>query len=154
MTTMVNEARAKEPLSRCLIGRLLVPNVYWALPDSPWAAADVIAVDRAGSGDIHVVEVKRPRIQAPQMIRAIMCVPAHYHWLAYFGVRSAVKSLARLRLFPVRTAPGRIGIIRVSPRPDGALGAEVEIPAERFQLPGADNLRQQLAQYPPDIDFK
>src|ERR1700687_1182099 len=53
------EARAKNAVADFLFRQLIVPKVFF---DAPWpnrsSRVDVLAVDRSGTGEIHVVEVK------------------------------------------------------------------------------------------------
>ena len=51
------EHRGREAVADCLIRDLMVPNIYF---DANWPnaqlQADVLAIDRAGTGDVHVVQ--------------------------------------------------------------------------------------------------
>ena len=55
----VREERCYEPIAKCLIRALIVPKIYFERiwPLSGFSPIDIIAVDRAGTGYIHVVEV-------------------------------------------------------------------------------------------------
>src|ERR1700723_1836751 len=56
------QGRAKNAVADLLSRQLIVPKVFF---DAHWPSrksrVDVLAVDRSGSGEVHVVEVKRWR---------------------------------------------------------------------------------------------
>src|SRR5271157_3199763 len=89
LTLRQQKGRAVKAVAEVLRKKLLVPSIYLE-PHSPYIAADVLAVDRAGSGDLHAVEIKlrvgddfrRPE-DLDQMIGA---------WMQY--IREATKRLA------------------------------------------------------------
>jgi len=151
------EARSKEPVSRCLIRHLLVPCVYW---DAPWPASepsvDLLAIDRAGTGDIHIVEIKRRAADAIKAIPKLMQRPAHYRWIAFFADTADRKTdnalLGPRVLFPSE-GPGRIGVIEIVRKAVDTLSATIKIPAERF--PGSLDKQAESfkAANKPDISF-
>src|SRR6266702_1807599 len=61
------EHRGREAVAECLIRDLMVPHIYFDVewPDSQ-LHVDVLAIDRAGSGDVHVVEIKKPVFNLPK----------------------------------------------------------------------------------------
>jgi len=151
------EARSKEPVSRCLIRHLLVPCVYW---DALWPASepsvDLLAIDRAGTGDIHIVEIKRRAADAIKAIPQLMRRPAHYRWIAFFADtadRKIENALLGPRVLFPSEGPGRIGVIEIVRKTVDTLSANIKIPAERF--PGAldEQAESFKAANKPDISF-
>jgi hypothetical protein len=90
MTETETEGRAKNAIQDYLIRKLLVPKIYL---DAEWGPqrVDVLAVDRAGVGDVHAVEIKNYLLQPfrgyadipdEQTIRALKGMPGHYKYVA------------------------------------------------------------------------
>lgn len=77
------QARGKNAAAELFARRLIVPKIFF---DAPWpgksARADVLAVDRAGAGDIHVVDVRVGIIAARDSVTQLMQLPAHYKYVA------------------------------------------------------------------------
>jgi hypothetical protein len=151
-----DEQRAKEPISNCLIRYLMVPEIYWDAqwPD-PHTRVDVLAIDRAGAGAVHVVEMKRSRSEALRSIPQIMAIPAQYRWVAFFGASDleALRADMKIeRLFP-ENGPGRIGVIVVIRLPNGDLDAKMVVRAERFSGSLRENVKQFTSSHAPDISF-
>jgi hypothetical protein len=163
----VSQERCLEPVARCLMRMLLVPKVYfdrvWPPPTGRRSArVDVVAIDRAGTGDVHVVEIKRSLADAlVDGVTAVRDVPAHYRWIAYqgegllpVGLSDVVSLQSEKPLLP-KKGMGRIGVIEVVRMGSGDLGANVRLRAERFQPGDIDAAIQTfLRQEKPDIDFK
>jgi hypothetical protein len=105
----LREGRAVNAVADFLRKMLYVPNIYLE-PPSSIIAADVLAVDRGGSGDLHAVEIKlgadfsaktssKPantrelnqlqnawllnlRKKVKQIHSQLMSLPAHYRYLS------------------------------------------------------------------------
>lgn len=126
------ELRAREAVAAVFVRRLMVPTIYFEprWPDGQhWA--DVVAIDRAGSGDHHVIEIKQ-EAAAEHIVRALAW-PAPYRWFAYSADHT--DSRATERLVEGSYAPdgaGRVGIMRVSRTDLGSLKAQIVVKAERF----------------------
>jgi hypothetical protein len=141
-----------------MVQRLLLPSVYW---DAPWPApdrqVDLLVVDRAGVGDVHVIEIKRKAADAMKAIPQVMAIPAQYKWIAFYADtldRKAEMALTRRKtLFP-DNGPGCIGVIVIERTTGNAVEARVLIPAERF--PGSYDEELQLFKttHKPDISFE
>ena len=155
MTLRQQKGRAVNAVAEVLRKKLLVPSIYLE-PHSPYIAADVLAVDRAGSGDLHAVEIKlrvgddfrRPE-DLDQMIGAwmqyireatkktrghLMSLPAHYRYLA---LPHDSLSLLVGEIGPHLYSPdgiGRIGIIAITDRGEEPPTAEISIAPERFRV--------------------
>ncbi len=153
-----DEARAREPVSKCLAERLMVPEVYWGVRWLLLPEVDVLLIDRAGAGDVHAVEIRRDAAKAlaviPQLLKRVR---AHYRWIAVFeeGLDSATRAklLRREGLFPEQ-GPGCIGVIGVTRSPDGSLEASVLVKAERFPLAARLPTAAFAAKNKPVISFR
>lgn len=130
------ELRARDAVAQCLIRRLTVPRIYfeaeWPVADCP---VDVLAIDRDGVGDAHVVEIKRG---APDALRdagrLIAKIRAPFRWIAFLrGTEDEQSARALLSedglIDPSR--PGRVGVIEIVEMGND-LGANIRIRAERF----------------------
>ena len=129
------EARAKNAVADFLLRQLIVPKVFF---DAPWpnrnSRVDVLAVDRSGSGDVHVVEVK-VGTSVLKDIGAVVAeldrIPAHFKYLALFDSNNC-----RLddRMLYAPDGMGRVGVIQVREDSTGNLSAEFCVRPERFRL--------------------
>lgn len=130
------ELRARDPVARCLIRRLVVPRVYFEAdwPGGDGRTVDVLAIDRDGVGDAHVVGIKGDATSAQEAIARLQRATAPFRWLA---VRAAhpggdpIELPHAESLFAVHGA-GRVGVIEVVEMASGELGANLRIVAERF----------------------
>ncbi len=163
----VRQERCYEPVAHCLIRALMLPKVYFERAWPPtkgtyFARADVVAFDRAGTGDVHVVEIKRSLpIALVDGVRAVMAMPAHYRWVAYQGQGllpvspQAMLSLLSERPLLPKKGMGRVGVIEVVRMAGGDLGANIRLKAERFQSGDIDALVQDFQRREKsDIEFK
>lgn len=163
----VADKRCLEPVAQCLIRALMLPKVYfervWPPPKGRRSArVDIVAIDRDGTGDVHVVEVKRSlRDALAGGVEAIRDVPAQYRWVAYQGEgllppdgKAELAMLSEKPLLP-ESGMGRIGVIEVVRMSSGDLGARIRREAERFQPGDIDaDIQAFLRQEKPDIEFK
>jgi hypothetical protein len=164
LTARQREGRAVNAVAELLRKSLTVANIYLE-PRSRDLSADVLAVDRAGSGDLHGVEIKLegdfagPRFKNPtspeslnqnkerwlQQFRRrveetrkhVMSLPAHFRYLA---IPDSARDLVLGELGPSLYSPdgiGRIGIIAISDQGDGVPKAEIVIAPERFRVDAA-----------------
>lgn len=125
-------ARVKNVVARFLFGALIVPKIFF---DAHWPSkrirVDVLAVDRAGAGEIHIVEVKVGAGNFSEALREIAVVPAHFKYLALFGNASYIPTDDGLY---APDGMGRIGVIQVRELGAKDLSAEFLIRPERFRL--------------------
>ncbi len=161
LTLRQREGRAVNAVAELLRKTLSVPNIYLE-PHSPNLAVDVLAVDRAGSGDLHGVEIKVRgdlRVKNPsgsktlnqqikgrglhlkrsvsEIHRQLLSLPAHYKYLA---VSQSDRDLVLSEMEPFLYSPdgiGRIGIISISDQGEEPPSAEIVIAPERFRVDGA-----------------
>ncbi len=158
--------------------KLTVPNIYLE-PRSPYIAADVLAVDRAGSGDLHAVRIELRRyreFKAPQDVNEteaawmkfireamknaqdeLMALPAHYRYLA---IAHDSWDLLVGEIGPHLYSPdgiGRIGIIAITDRGEDPPIAEISIAPERFRVDPVKlrNIEKKLLEkVRPDIEVR
>lgn len=161
LTPRQQEGRAVNAVAEVLRKRLTVPNIYLE-PRGDSISVDVLAVDRAGSGDLHAVQIKlqddfrripssKPatvrevkqrnadwqahfRKRVREIHRQIMALPAHFRYLA---ILENSLDMVTGELGPVLYSAdgiGRIGIIAITDRGEEAPVAEVVITPERFRV--------------------
>jgi hypothetical protein len=149
------EERAKDAVSRLLIRQLILPKIYL---EAPWPTAanrvDLLAIDRAGAGDVHVVEIKHQAHHAAQAVAQLKTCPAQFRWLAVFADSLNPATQAELqRELDAQPVTGRIGLIQVIRMAGDELGANVLVRAERS--PGT--LKKEVAAFAaantPDIEY-
>ena len=95
---------------------------------------DVLAIDRDGVGDAHLVEVRRSASDALGCLPSLLDASAPFRWVAFLAGTEDAESARALAsqeplLDPAR--PGRIGVIEIVEK-GGELTASVRIAAERF----------------------
>lgn len=169
LTLRQREGRAVNAVAELLRRTLSVPNIYLE-PPSGLIAADVLAVDRAGAGDLHAVEIKLfeknsilgPRTRLLEIIKSVylrlMSMPAHFRYLAvpssYLGILRG--DFSRLGLY-AEDGIGRIGIIAIAENGADSPTAEMVLSPERFRI---DPVRlsaietKLLAKSRPDIEVR
>jgi hypothetical protein len=175
LTARQQKGRAVNAVAELLRKRLSVPNIYLE-PRHPYISADVLAVDRAGSGDLHAVEIKLE----PEFARSVAAVlnpkpwtltnvrmmlkkmrslllPAHYRYLAIPKDRWDLSGGELESDLYSTDGIGRIGIIAITQRGEHPPTAELSIAPERFRV-NAARLRiietNLLAKVRPDIEVR
>jgi hypothetical protein len=159
------EGRGKNAVAQLLSRKLIVPKIFF---EAQWPnreeRVDVLAVDRSGAGDVHVVEIKtinNHRVAAT--LRDLMRIPAQYKYLAYFDLNGGrgqplfVPDSEPDKCLYAPDGLGRIGTIRLHQgEPGEALIAEIEVEPERFRVPA--NLYPEIDRYldkhTPDIAIR
>lgn len=133
------ELRSRDAVASCLIRRLMVPRVYyeatWPHEDSP--PVDVLAIDRDGVGDPHIVEIRGKASDSLATIPRLMAMSAPFRWIAYLSGtedEAAAQSLISQKVLYPPSGAGRIGVIEIVETSGGDLGANIRIRAERFPL--------------------
>jgi hypothetical protein len=145
LSTQQLEGRLKNAAAQLLLKKLLVPKIFieasW--PDKN-SRVDILAFDRGGAGDIHIVEVKTSLDMAYSSLPYFISLPAHYKYIAVFE-DEGTKTLRFIVDDNALYAPdgiGRVGVIAVREDPiDKKLLAEIVIVPERFRLP-SDNYQK------------
>lgn len=149
------EGRLKNAAAEFLQQRLIVPKIFLEAAWPSYRRIDVLAVDRAGAGDIHVVEVKVSFETIYEAVSDLMSVPAHHKYVAIFD-NAALPRINESRLY----APdgiGRVGVIAVAERPeDRSLRARLVIAPERFRLEDKywKEVDTFLAASAPDVEIR
>jgi hypothetical protein len=125
-------ARVKNAVARFLFGILIVPKIFF---DAQWPSkrnkVDVLAVDRAGAGEIHVAEVKIGTGGFGEALCEIGDIPAHFKYLALFENAGYIPSDDGLY---APDGMGRIGVIQVRESGTSDLSVDFLIRPERFRL--------------------
>lgn len=147
------EARGKNAVADLLSRRLIVPKIFF---DASWPSrqsrVDVLAVDRAGSGDIHIVEVKVVNAALASIARLTQ-LPAHYKYVAI--VNPGSYRLQEKELYSA-DGLGRVGVILFNEGQHGQLLARIDIAPERFRV-GPNVIRdidRFTARQHPDIEIR
>lgn len=176
----VREDRCFEPVAKCLMRMLMVPKIYFEKPfpliplvhmkhmhmkhKMHKGKADIVIVDRAGTGDVHVVEIESTlQVALNKGVSYIQAIPAQYKWVAYQGAglmpedHVAEQELLSERLLLPESGMGRIGVIEVVRMADNNLGANIKLKAERFRIEKADfdkTVMGFVKREKADIEFK
>lgn len=152
------ELRAQNPIAECLIRQLVVPRIYF---DAEWPGmsgvrVDVLAIDRDGRGDAHLVEIRRNAADALAMVPQLLTARAPFRWIAFLrGTEDAAATLALVSqesLYPANT-PGRVGVIEIVEMAGHDLGANVRIKAERFPTPTYELAAEFAASHEASIQY-
>lgn len=148
-------ASGKDAVASWLARKLIVPKVFFnASWPSRRAQVDVLAVDRAGAGDIWVAEVKVGILDAMDAISQLMQLPAHYKYIAI------ARSPAPYQLDPQTlyspSGMGRVGILLVEEKPDNRVVVLESVPAERFRVEPAaiKQIDRFTASHQADIELR
>ncbi len=140
--------RAKNAVQDYLIRKLLVPKIYL---DAEWIGTrvDVLAIDRAGTGDVHTVRITPIRfsddwqenvalaaLTVSRFAEEIQLLPGHFRYIALLSEFSDLRKFeATDNLVKKLTADdgvGRIGILAVN-FADKEGSVRVILNAERFR---------------------
>jgi len=134
LSAQQQESRTKNAVADFLFRRLIVPKVF---VDAHWPSehslVDVLAVDRSGSGELHVVEVKvgAQALAAGGVLASLMHIPAHFKYLAAFENNNYLPDEGSLY---APDGMGRVGVIQVKEDDAGDLAAELRVRPERFHF--------------------
>ncbi len=147
--------------------QLSVPEIYLEPKMSSNPSPDVLAVDRAGSGDLHAVEIKimavfPTRSMLRPLVSQVKAWPFHFKYLAMPGFLHDLSDGRRFaeysELFD-ESGIGRIGIISFNPdllQSSAAVGLNsvaMTIRPERFRVPSEKlaSVERFLTKAKPDI---
>jgi hypothetical protein len=148
------ELRARNAVAELLIKNLVVPKIFFEAPWTRTAIPDVLAIDRGGTGDVHVVEIKTGILAAKSVLPQLLKVPANFRWIAVLTKLGDRSYRLSHDLLSSQQGPGRIGVIRVMCTPDHTISAELEVSAERFPGPLYDKADRFRAKHKADIEFR
>ncbi len=152
------ELRALDPVGRLLIRRLIVPRIYYEAqwPGFAGGKIDLLAVDRDGTGDAHLVEIKHDARDALALAAPLVDAVAPYRWVAFFrGTEDAASIEALVSHDPLyrKGSPGQVGVIEVFAMEGGELGAVVRMAAERFPTPAYEMAQEFARTHEAQIRF-
>jgi hypothetical protein len=162
LSARTRHGRAVNAVAEFLRSNLTVPNIY--LEPRAFAASmiDVLAVDRAGAGDLHGVEIKTDLISFSTVSAHLRFYavrrtfnPAHYRYIALPKSESLLRLLPKLDLFS-RDGIGRTGILLISQQNDDLPLVEIGIKPERYRVLPApmEKVDRFLARNRPDIEVR
>lgn len=127
------ESRGKNAVADLLARKLLLPKIFF---DARWpsrsSAVDVLAVDRAGAGDIYLVEVRTTSELLDDVIERLKVQPAHYKYLALISSAGNYRPPEAALYAP--DGMGRIGILLLKEDRGSKLSAREILAAERFRV--------------------
>ena len=158
LTLRQQKGRAVNAVAEALRKRLLVPNIYLE-PHPYFLDADVLAVDRAGAGDLHAVRIKLEteivrkhtlaafdsrqwvKVDAKMLMKKmneqLLRMAAHYRYLAIpADIWDVLKDQPEVGSYS-SDGIGRIGIISITDRGVELPSAEIVIAPERFRVDAA-----------------
>ncbi|HET9088142.1 MAG TPA: hypothetical protein VFN53_11515 [Acidobacteriaceae bacterium] len=146
------EGRATNVIAELLMAKLLVPKIFlkprtlkiFLKPDlnqnaKPFLTIDVLAIDRAGSGDIHAVHIfldqtkdLREQIKLATHVQFLLSyIPVHFKYIAVDS--QSIDFVSKQQLF-AKDGIGRVGIIEVKEIKSGPPEARIVIQPERFRV--------------------
>lgn len=158
LSSQQRQGRALNAVAGLLRNTLRVPQIYLKVgwPKLDQKKLDLMAIDRAGSGDVHVVFIQLdPNAAAsPATLNAIKKMPAHFMYLA--TLFSALEIAPNPAPYFSRDGIGRIGIIEIQEREGSSPNAFVSQPPERFRMSSElrSDVRQFTYKHTPDIEVQ
>lgn len=158
LSSQQRQGRALNAVASLLRNTLRVPNIYLKVgwPKLDRKKLDLMAVDRAGSGDVHVVFIHLDPSPAASTatLSAIKKMPAHFMYLA--TLFPALEIDPCHASYFSRDGIGRVGIIGIHEQEDSSPTATVLQPPERFLMPREvmDNITRFTFKHRPDFDVK
>jgi hypothetical protein len=149
--------RSVNAVAEFLNKSLRVPEIYLHF-GGPLRSADVVAVDAAGSGDIHAAEIKivdTHTLSTKAMLNAMLSLkslPAHYKYLV-LPSRPAISRLAQSQALFSADGLGRIGILKLIESEEAPPRVELVVKPERFRVAQPDLLKVErvLTRSHPDM---
>ncbi|HEY2585606.1 MAG TPA: hypothetical protein VGI81_07575 [Tepidisphaeraceae bacterium] len=165
-TSQAPELRARDAVANTLIDLLQVPTIYFDAPwPTPHSRVDLLVIDRAGAGDVHVVQIAKDLNAVRRVLPQLMKIPAQFRWVSYVAedlnsdLEGALTEYARVDKVPLFSPQGmgRIGVILVTADegPHGEhLSGEIAVRAERFPGSYYDEADKFVKKHKPDILFR
>jgi hypothetical protein len=150
------ELRARNAVAQLMVRNLIVPNIFF---DADWSGdrqVDLIAIDRAGSGDVHAVEIKSSAsaLSTRAAVRRLLNVHANYRWIGIVQGRTSRPIKLPSKLLSPYRGMGRVGVIWIEIGNDDQVRAEIERNAERFPGTYYEFADQFRSTHKPDIEFR
>jgi hypothetical protein len=149
--------RAVNAVAAYLRNKLHIPNVYIEPKFTTVRHVDVLAVDRAGSGDLHAAEIKvlsgtAPLSQLEVSVRQLKDVPTHYKYLV-LSPTPKINQLANRNALFSSDGIGRIGILLLVQEGNALPRIELLVEPERFRVEttGLEKIEKYLSKAKPDM---
>src|SRR5271170_1110932 len=140
--------------------KLRVPNIYLEPRIHLLSGVDILAVDRAGSGDLHVVEIKelanvKSSVQFDRYLESLKKWPAHFKYIAIPRSSDPEQFISQTKLF-AKNGIGRIGVILLEENGTDLPKVTLFSPAERFSVDGdsMQKIEKPLSKRKPDIEVR
>jgi hypothetical protein len=140
--------------------KLSVPNIYIEPRISLLSGIDVLAIDRAGSGDFHIVEVKdmatiTASSHLDRYVESLKKLPGHFRYIALSQASNPERFVSQTKLF-AKNGIGRVGIILLDENGLDLPKVTVFSPAERFQVDGEslEKIEKAVSKRKPDIEVR
>ncbi len=141
------KGRAVNAVAELFMRKLLVPKVYLNPIAFRIDNIDVVAVDRAGSGDIHAASILGPYLVSGAFGKALNALSEKafnlvirpsvenrdFHFQYVVVQPKFVDFLSKQNLF-AEDGIGRVGIIEIIESPNALPEARIAVPAERFRV--------------------
>ncbi len=149
--------RSVNAVAAFLNNALRVPEIYLHF-GGPLRSADVVAVDAAGSGDIHAVEVRVANAhtlstqEVLDAVEKLKQLPAHFKYLA-LPIHPAILRLAQNHSLFSSDGLGRIGLMKLIESGDAPPTVELLVKPERFRVaqPEMIKIEKVLVRSHPDM---
>ena len=162
LNVRTRHGRAVNAIAEFLRSDLTVPNIF--LEPRAFAASmiDVLAIDRAGAGDLHGVEIKIDAVSSSTLSAHLRFYavrrtfnPAHYRYIALLKSESLLRLLPKLELFSP-DGIGRTGILLISEQADAPPGIEIAIRPERYRVSASamQQVEKFLTRNRPDMEVR
>ena len=127
------ESRGKNAVADLFTRKLLLPKIFF---DARWpsrsSVIDVLAVDRAGAGDIYAVLVRASSELLDDAVERLKVQPAHYKYLALISGSGNYRPQETALYAP--NGLGRIGILLLEEDRQSKLSAREVLAGERFRV--------------------
>lgn len=164
LSTRIRHGRAVNAVAAYLRASLRVPVIYLEPQIRRGTSViDVLAVDAAGSGDVHIVEAKVPNNFVSSLanlqayLQALRVFPSHYKWLVLPHTPASEKLSAHPSLF-APNGIGRVGVLLLAEEANTSDLPQITpiVKAERFRV-SVDELAPVLNfvdRHQPDIEVR
>ncbi len=152
----IRTGRVANAVAELLMRKLIVPKVYFEpkalasfqkattyehafLPPDSYKAPDVLAIDRAGTGDVHAIHIFPGPIMGFKNLKSLAefiqlflaAFPAHFKYVA---VESEISDFVSKQQLFADDGFGRVGVIEIKENPTAPPEARIVIQAERFRV--------------------
>ena len=170
MSEQANLGRAKNALLPFFEHRLYIPKIYI---DATWNGeqVDLLAIDRDGSGDVHVVlmfprkyfpdgrlDIQAQEQAASALMSKLSSIPANYKYIAGVDVESgyfiAMFLLNQLERLFSPDGIGRISLLHIDASSEDEPKVDVRLRPERFRAKIAQLADSYVQQHSADWEIR